>query len=221
MHAVAVLRARHRAVAHAELEHDALALQQRLHLARHVFVFSRDQAVGVFEYRHLGAEAADHLRELQADVAAADHDQVLRQLVEIHHRHVRQVRQFVQSRPVRHHRPTAGVDEYLRRFEHSLAHLQRMRRHEARVAPDQLEIGRAGEPLLQPAHRLRHHGVLARLHRLHVDADVAADAHTVVAGMVRRPRGARAGHQRLGRCAAVVDAGAAEVCALDQCGLQA
>ena len=36
--------------------------------------------------RHLGAEAAVHLRELEADVAAADDDQVPRQLVERQHR---------------------------------------------------------------------------------------------------------------------------------------
>ena len=45
---------------------------------RDFFVLARDEARALLDDRHLRAEAAVHLRELQPDVAAADDDQVLR-----------------------------------------------------------------------------------------------------------------------------------------------
>ena len=99
-------------------------------------------------------------------------------------------------------------------------HLDRMRPGEARVAPDEAQVLRPGDPLVQAIDRLPDDGVLARLHRLHVDAD-RTDADAVVGGAPGNVRGAGARHQRLGRDAAVVDAGAAEVLALDQRRLHA
>ena len=71
---------------HREVERDALALEDRLHLARDLGVLARDQPVAVLDHRDARAEAAVHLRELEADVAAAGDDQVLGQRVERHHR---------------------------------------------------------------------------------------------------------------------------------------
>ena len=49
----------------------------------------------------LAAEAAEHLAELEADVAAADDDEMLGEEVELHHRAVGQVGDRVDARQIR------------------------------------------------------------------------------------------------------------------------
>ena len=62
------------------------------------------------------AEAPVHLRELEADVAAADDDQVLGQEVDVHHAGVGEDTARRRARRVGHRRPAADVDEDLRRL---------------------------------------------------------------------------------------------------------
>ena len=101
-------------------------------------------AVGIFEHCHLRAEAAVHLRELEADVAAADDDQVLWQHVQIHHRRVGEIRHVGEARPVGYRRTSADVDEDARRRQHLLAgrsaHAHRVGRNETRMAPQHAEV---------------------------------------------------------------------------------
>ena len=107
-------------------------------------------------------------------------------------------------------------------LEHALADAHRARALEAGVAVDEGEPGRAAKPARQAvATDALHDRVLARLHLRHVDADRRVDGHAVVAAAARDVGGARAGDQRLGRDAAVVDAGAADQLALDERGLAA
>ena len=60
-------------------DRDAFGLEDLAHRLRDVLVFAADQPRRLLDDRHLGAEAAVHLRELEADVAAADDDQMPRQ----------------------------------------------------------------------------------------------------------------------------------------------
>ena len=87
-HAAAVRALGHRRVLDREVERDALALEDALDLGRDLVVLAGDQPVAVLEHRDARAEAPVHLRELQADVAAADDQQVLGQEVDGHHRGV-------------------------------------------------------------------------------------------------------------------------------------
>ena len=192
-----------------------------LHLARDVAVFAADQAVAVLDDAHPRAEAAEHLRELEPDVAAADDDQVLGQHVELHHRRVGEHRHVGQAGPVGQRGTAAHVDEDAWRREHPIPHGDRARPGEAGVAPDQLEPGGAAQPARQAVDRLGDDAILARLHRLQVDTHRAVDEHAVVGGPARHVGGAGAGDHRLGGDAAVVDAGTAEMLALDQGGLHA
>ena len=64
------------------------------------------------------AEAAEHLRELEPDVAAADDHEMRRDEVEIHHRDVRQIGHRIEPRHLRDQRPAADVDEDLVRAQH-------------------------------------------------------------------------------------------------------
>src|SRR5689334_5626307 len=67
-----------------ELELDALALEDRLHFRRDVFVFTPDETRAHFDDGDAAAEAAIHLREFEPDVAPADDQQVLRQEIDAH-----------------------------------------------------------------------------------------------------------------------------------------
>jgi hypothetical protein len=62
---------------------------------------------------------------------------------------------------------------------------------------------------------LRVYGVLARFHFFHVDADRAANGHSVFIGATCEMRRIGARDQRLGWSAAGIDAGAAENLAFD------
>ena len=48
-------------------------------------ILSTDDLRSLFQYRHAATEATIHLREFQADVAAADDNQMFRQEVHVHH----------------------------------------------------------------------------------------------------------------------------------------
>ena len=67
---------------------------------RHVVVFARDQSRRLLDDGHFGAEAPEHLRELEADVAAAHDDEVLRDVVERQHRRVREIRHVMNAAEV-------------------------------------------------------------------------------------------------------------------------
>ncbi len=60
-----------------------------------------------------GAEAAIHLRELQANVAATDHDEMLRQKVDAHHGGVVEIGDLVEAFNRRDDGAAADVDEDL------------------------------------------------------------------------------------------------------------
>ena len=62
--------------------------------------------------RHSRSEAAKHLSELATDVAPAQHDEVTRQFLEIHHPMVIDPRHRLETGNRRHRRPAAGIDDY-------------------------------------------------------------------------------------------------------------
>ena len=48
---------------------------------------------------------------IEADIAAADNDQMVRQKIDVHHRRIRQVGHFVYTGHWRHQRPAADIDK--------------------------------------------------------------------------------------------------------------
>ena len=63
----------------------ALVLEDAAHGLRDVGVLAADDLGPLLDHRHLGAQAAEGLGELEADVAAADDDEVAGQLFEREH----------------------------------------------------------------------------------------------------------------------------------------
>ena len=91
----------------------------------------------------------------------------------------------------------------------------RVGRLEAGVAAITVQPGIARSQRSTPSRDSRDHGVGARPHARHVDADRPGD-DAEVGGAAREVRGVGAGDQRLGRHAAGVHAGAAEQLPLDE-----
>ena len=67
----------------AELELEALLPEDALELLGDLAVHAGQDAVEILDHRHLGAEAAPHRAELQADHAGADDDEALRHALEL------------------------------------------------------------------------------------------------------------------------------------------
>ncbi len=79
-----------------EPDFDALGFQYLPHCLRHILIFALDQARTFFDDGHPGPKAPVHLAKLEADVAAANDDQVLRQEIHVHHARVGEVRYLIQ-----------------------------------------------------------------------------------------------------------------------------
>src|SRR5262245_38220163 len=76
-----------------------------------IFVLALDETIGCFEDRHLTAKAAKHLAEFKADVAAADDDEVFRQVIHFHHRAVGEEGRLPHAGHFRNCRASADIDE--------------------------------------------------------------------------------------------------------------
>ena len=69
-----------------EVHRDAFIFEDAFHGRGDVLVLVLDQPRAALDDRHLGAEAAIHLREFEPDIAAADDHQMPRQRVELEDR---------------------------------------------------------------------------------------------------------------------------------------
>ena len=181
-----------------------------------VLVFARDEARRHLDDCHLAAEAAVDLGELESDVAAADNDQVRRAGTR-RRAGVLLVKYSTWSRPgisgTAARPPT--LMKISGRAQGLAADRHRLRRGEACVPLIDGDHGIASQRLLDAAVGEAQHIVLARLDLPHVDGDGAWDRNAVISGAAGEMRGIGTRHQRLGRRAAGVDAGAAEAVALD------
>ena len=88
-----------------EANSDAFVRQDVGDRRRYVFILARNQPRAVLDDGDLAAEAPKHLTELQADVTAAEHHQMVGQEVDVHHRAVGEVIDLVEARdrPARPH----------------------------------------------------------------------------------------------------------------------
>src|SRR5262249_30881327 len=62
---------------------DAFTLQGLLQLMRNIRVLARQDVLVAMDDRHAAAEAAEHLSEFQADVPAAEHQQMLGEFAQL------------------------------------------------------------------------------------------------------------------------------------------
>ena len=79
----------------------------------------RNQPRRLFHHRDRRSQASKDLRELEADIASADHDKAARQHVEVKQRRVGQRPHLIATGKIWHDRPAADVDEEALGLEHS------------------------------------------------------------------------------------------------------
>ena len=164
--------------------------------------------------RHLAAEAPEHLPELEADVAAADDDEVAREEVHVHHRAVGEEWHLIDARHGRHAARPPTLMKMRSAVEPFGADADLVRALEPGVALIHRAALVAAQTLFDAGTRRARDRVLARLDALHVHRH-RADAHAELGAAAGECGGICAGHHRLRRNAAGVDARPAEVMAFD------
>ncbi len=127
---------------------ETLALDDLTDRLGHVLVLARDEALLHLDDRHRGAEASVDLREFEADIAAADDDQMLGKAVEGEQRGIGQIRHLVDTRQGRRDGASADIDEDARRAQPLLADRNRIRRDKPHVTFDYCAALHATHPAL-------------------------------------------------------------------------
>ena len=189
----------------------------------------RDQPVAVLDDRHPDPEAREHLGQLAADRAAADHDQRARQLGDLHGVAVGPVRRPREPVDRRRRRPGAGVEHH--------AAPGRVRDRLAAVGRLDLDPAGAGQPGDAVERRSRPASSRRRRRRCRPSRSVASLARCAAAtgaqlgsidaspASAARPAGLGQGvggpDHHLGRDAAVVRALAADQVLVDGHDLEA
>jgi hypothetical protein len=101
----------HRDGLSAERDLDPVLAKDVRHGVGDIRVFSGKQARAALDHCHAAAETAEHLAELQADVAASEHDVVVGNLVELHDARGVEGRDRVQTRDRRASGTCAHVED--------------------------------------------------------------------------------------------------------------
>src|SRR5262249_13302400 len=117
-----------------------LLLQCLFQRLAHVGVLARQELTAAVDDGDPAAEAAEHLPELQADVPAAQDEQVLRQLSQLEDALVGQVADPVEPRDGWDGWPGAGVDEDALALQLLLADAEAVRPDEARVPAEKVQV---------------------------------------------------------------------------------
>ena len=111
---------------------------------------------------------------------------------------------------------TADVEEDAGACDALVADPERIRRFEAGMATDERDIVHTSDPGFETGARVARHPTCPRHRPCEIDPDRRIDHHAIIRRAPREVGGIGAGDQRLGRHAAGVDAGSAEMMALDQ-----
>src|SRR5215210_6395444 len=194
------------------------------HRFGHVGVLAAHQPLAALHDRHLATEAPEHLGKFEPHVAAAHDQQVFGKLVQFHNRCRVQGGHAVQALYGWVGGPGPDVDEDVvgGQLEHLAVAVQvdpkLLGTAKGGFAHQQVEALSVLDAPLVAAPKALHNVPLALAHLVHVDA-YRAVLYTVVRRTAVKVGDLRTCHHRLGRGAALVDAGAAHVFALDERGL--
>ena len=194
---------------------DAFPFKDIAHRVGHVGVFAADQLRSHLDDGHIGTKAPVYLGELEPDIAATDHHQVLRHALKLQDRAVGEIGNLVQARQIRHDRTPADIDENARSGQKLWADPQLLRPLELSRALEDRASPHVTQPVLDPFARICGDSCRPAPDLAHVDPDRLIQHDAIVRAAPRQMRGVSAGDQRLGRHAAGVDTGAAELVALD------
>ena len=185
---------------------DPLVLEDAPDRLGDVLVLAPDQPRRHLDHRDLASEPPIHLGELEADVAAADDDEVRRHEVDVHDRGVRPERDRIQAFDGGGRGgPAADVDEDASRPRGPRRRRGPRGANRTSRGPGERarSRGRAATPRCRRA-SVAGDRVLAGLDLLHVDRDRAVERHPELRGPLRgaarRPRSRRASSWGCSRC---------------------
>jgi hypothetical protein len=198
---------------------DLFACQNVSNCVGYIVVFTAQEFRPAVDHYDLTPEAPVHLSELQADITAADDDQVARQEIDIHHRGVVQIGNGVETGDFWYHRSPADVNEDLIRGENGIADAKLAIGRKSGMALEDAAIGRGFEPIFYARPGRTRNLVLARLHPRHIYRDCAANAHSEIFGAARDVGSTCAGDKSLGRNTSRVHTSPAEAVSFDDCDL--
>src|SRR5579871_1387186 len=94
-----------------ETKVNTFTLQNVEDRGRDFFIFAADQARPHFDDGDPAAKAPEHLRELEADIAATDDDQMLGQKVDVHHGGVGEEVYLIETGHFRDNGAAADIEE--------------------------------------------------------------------------------------------------------------
>jgi len=198
-----------------EADVDAFALEDVEDGGGDVFVFVEDKALGALDDGDLGAEAAVHLAKLDADVTAADDDEVFGEGVEREEACVGEEGDFVNAGEVGDGGAAAYVEEDLFGFEDVVAYADFVGSFEGGGAGVDGDFFVRAEGLFDTVAGVGDDGIAAGVDGFDIDGE-GADCDAVLGGALDLAGSVGAGDHGLGGSAAGVDAGAAEEVALDE-----
>ncbi len=208
----------------AALEMDAVGVDADLDLfgvedfaddLRGVFVFFCSEAGGFVDDGDLGAEAAKHLGELEANGASAHHDEVLGEHVEIEEGGAGEKRDGIDAGHFGNEGPRSNVEKDFRRFKQIVSNAHGGGRCEGGRAGENGAVGIGAEALLDASAGAEDDGVFPGFDGAHVDGD-GAGLKAEIGAAAREVSGMGVGHHGFGGGASVVDAGPAEEMTLDR-----
>src|SRR6266853_3744605 len=181
----------------AQLQRDLLRPEDVLQGRGDLRVLAGHEVPDLVDDGHPRPEPAEHLAELAADVAAADHEKVRGELAQLDHRRIVEPRHLGETVDRRLQRPGADVDDHDLGAVHLAADLHLPFANEPRLGPDD---GQAVdlETLAYALAPTPHDRILAVHHGREVDVYLPG-AHAQASGGAGDVGGARAGDHRLRR----------------------
>src|SRR5580698_2301177 len=194
---------------------DAFLLQDVLDSGRNILILMLSQVRRSLDNGDFTPKPPVHLREFQADVAAAYDDQVTRKEVDVHDGAIGEEWNLFDTRHLGHHRAAAYVDEYPIRREPLRADAYLLGGLEAALTLVHGAVCHTSQPALDAGSRLPRNRVLPRLDELHIDTHRAIVDYSVLGRAANHVGRIRTCDHRLGGCAAGVDTRAAEQFALN------
>ena len=163
--------------------------ENSLHFVGDVGILAAHQPGSGLDHGHAAPEAAVSLGQFEADITAAEHDQMLRQIIEFEGLDMGERPGTLETGNVRDCRVRSEVEENLVASQHARAaviqvHLERFRRHKTPSPHDQ--FGAARFVVLQMQGNLAiNHVALALANRRHVGRDRTGDHRAELCGVMR------------------------------------
>jgi hypothetical protein len=204
---------------------DSVLLQNVQEFDDDIGILIPEQLGTLLEDRHAAAETPEELAEFEADVPAANDQEMLRDYVQLHDRSTVEKRDILETGERGYGGTATGIDKKSVGSERALgavlqANLDRARPGEAGFSKEEIKSGSLFDARLAAVAEARYDVPLALADTVHVNRDTAG-VDTVLGASARQISYAAARNHCFSGSATLVDACAADVYAFNQSGVEA